>query len=39
MAGLQEVKGWEQLIEKSQHYKISQKQENEQVKTMEMEAQ
>ncbi len=39
MAGLQEVKGWRQLIEKSQHQKISQEQgEKEQTKTMEVKA-
>ncbi len=42
MAGLQEVKGWKQLIEKSQHHKTGQEQKQEkeqQVKTIEMKAQ
>lgn len=39
MTGLQEVKGWKQLIEKSQQYKIIQQQEKEQTKTMEVKVQ
>ena len=41
MTGLQEVKGWKQLIEKSQYHKISQQQEEEkeQIKTIEVKAQ
>lgn len=39
MAGLQEVKGWEQLIEKSYHSRANQNQKSEQTKTVEVKAQ
>jgi hypothetical protein len=35
MTGLQEVKGWQQLIEKSHYHKV----EQEQIKTVDVEAQ